>query len=149
MVHKFTHCRLVGKATIRKLLVNKEIVASCNKPMTEENQVLWSKVMEDDLIQSGLMKIASNELMLLSGMNKELGQARSNGKRISHIGRRITKSLMLAGRQHRSWRTACVGSEGPDEEFTGLLMIYESHSKHKEKPQESLSRGVISYNLCF
>ena len=42
--------------------------------------------------------MASNELMLLSGMNKELGQARSNGKHISHIGRRITKSLMLAGR---------------------------------------------------
>ena len=52
MVHKFTDCRLVGKANIQKLLVNKEVMAGCNMSMTEENQVLQSKVMEDDLIQS-------------------------------------------------------------------------------------------------
>lgn len=43
------------------------------------------------------MKIASDALMLLSVMDKELGQARSKGKRISDTGRRTTESLMLAG----------------------------------------------------
>lgn len=45
----------------------------------------------------GDMKIISNELIFLFAMNKEFGQARSEEKSISDVGKKITKFLMLAG----------------------------------------------------